>query len=125
MELLSMLTSQLGVSEEQAAGGTGMLMGMAKEKLGGDFSQISDAIPEVSGLIDKAPSSGGGLMGAIGGLAGGLGGGKVGNLLSLGSGFSELGMDTGMVTKFVPVILSFVKGKAGSGAMDLLAKVLK
>jgi len=125
MELLSMLTSQLGISEEQAAGGTGMLMGLAKEKLGGDFSQISDAIPEVSEMIDQAPSSGGGLMGSIGGLAGGLGGGKVGNLLSLGSGFSKLGMDAGMITKFVPVILGFVKGKAGSGAMDMLSKVLK
>lgn len=125
MELLSILTSQLGISEEQAAGGTGILMGMAKEKLGGAFSQISSAIPEVSALIDQAPSSGGGLMGAIGGLVGGLGGDKVGNLLSLGSGFSKLGMDAGMITKFVPVILDFVKSKAGSGAMDLLSKALK
>ena len=58
MELLSILTSQLGISEEQAAGGTGILMGMAKEKLGGAFSQISAAIPEVSALIDQAPPDG-------------------------------------------------------------------
>lgn len=125
MELLSILTSQLGISEDQAAGGAGMLMGLAKEKMGGDFSQISAVIPEVSGLIDQAPDAGGGLMGTLGGLAGGLGGGEIGNLLSLGNGFSKLGMDAGMITRFVPVILNFVKGKAGSGAMDLLSKVLK
>lgn len=125
MDLLKMLTSQLGVNEEQAAGGAGMIFDLAKEKLGGDFSQISSAIPEVEGLIDRAPDTGGGLMGAIGGLASSLGADSLGNLASLAGGFSKLDLDADMISKFVPVILEFVKGKAGDGVMGLLSNVLK
>ena len=126
MDLLNMLTSQLGVNEDQAAGGAGMIFNLAKEKLGGDFSQITNEIPEVTNLMSKAPSAGGGgLMGALGGLASSLGGDKLGNLASLASGFSKLDLDAGMIGKFIPIVLEFVKGKAGSGAMDLLSKVLK
>ena len=125
MDLLNMLTSQLGIKEEQAAGGAGMIFNLAKDKLGGDFSQISNAIPDVNGLMDKAPEAGGGLMGAIGGIASSLGADSLGNLASLASGFSKLDLDAGMITKFVPIVLDFVKAKAGSGVMDLLAKVLK
>lgn len=125
MDLLNMLTSQLGVNQEQAAGGAGMIFDLAKEKLGGDFSQISSAIPEVEGLIDKAPDTGGGLMGALGGLASSLGADSLGNLASLASGFSKLDLDADMISKFVPVILDYVKGKAGDGVMGLLGNVLK
>ncbi len=126
MDLLNMLTSQLGISEEQAGGGAGLIFNLAKEKLGGDFSQITDAIPNVSGLMDKAPDAGGGgLMGAIGGIASSFGAGDIGNLASLAGGFSKLDLDAGMVTKFVPIVLEFVKGQAGDGVMGLLSKVLK
>lgn len=125
MDLINMLTSQLGIKEEQAAGGAGMIFNLAKEKLGGDFSQITDAIPDVSGLMDKAPETGGGIMGAIGGLASSLGGDSLGNLASLASGFSKLDLDAGMITKFAPIILDFVKDQAGDGVMGLLSKVLK
>lgn len=125
MDLLNMLTSQLGVNQEQAAGGAGMIFDLAKEKLGGDFSQISSAIPEVDGLIDKAPDTGGGLMGALGGLASSFGADSLGNLASLAGGFSKLDLDADMISKFVPVILDYVKGKAGDGVMGLLSNVLK
>ena len=36
MDLLQMLTSQLGVTQDQAEGGAGLLFKMAKEKLGSD-----------------------------------------------------------------------------------------
>ena len=34
-------------------------------------------------------------------------------------------LDSGMVTKFVPIILGFVKGQGGQGIADLLTRVLK
>jgi hypothetical protein len=40
MELVSMLTQTLGVNDSQAKGGAGLLFGLAKEKLGGDFGQV-------------------------------------------------------------------------------------
>ena len=68
-ELVSQLVSQLGINEEQAKGGAGMLFKLAQEKLsGGDFSQIADALPGVTEMINSAPeTSGGGMASMIGG----------------------------------------------------------
>jgi Protein of unknown function VcgC/VcgE (DUF2780) len=127
MELIDLLTKNLGVQEDQAKGGAGLLFNLAKEKLGeGDFSQVAQHIPGMNDLIGSAPKSGG-LGAALGGLASSIGGdaSKLGNIAGLASGFSELGLDSGMVGKFIPIILSFVQGKGGSGVKDLLEKVLK
>ncbi len=125
MELISNLVEQLGVSEEQASGGVGLLLKMAKEKLGdGDFSQLSNLLPETDQLIDTAPEEekSGGLMGSFGGLVSSLGGdgSSLGNLATLAGGFSKLGLDAGMITKFLPIVLSFFQGKGGDGVQGLL-----
>lgn len=126
MDLINDLVGQLGVNEEQASGGVGLLLKMAKEKLGdGDFSKLADILPETDQLIDAAPSeeaAGGGLMGSIGGLVSSLGGGnsQLGNLASLAGGFSKLGLDMDMVTKFLPIVLAFFQGKGGDGITELL-----
>lgn len=127
MELLSQLVQNLGVKEEQAKGGSGLLFKMAKEKLGGgDFSKIAEAVPGVDDLINTAPESGGAAS-ALGGLGSALGGGagKLGDLASLAGGFSKLGLDSGMVGKFIPVVLSFVGSKGGDTVKNLLSGVLK
>ncbi len=128
MELLQLLTENLGVSEEQAQGGAGLLFKLAQDKLGsGDFQQVADSVPGIEDMLSAAPSEGGGLMGKIGGLMSsfGGGGGKLGDLASLAGGFSNLNLDTDMVGKFIPVILSFVQSKGGDSIKDLLAGVLK
>jgi len=127
MELLQMLTNQLNVSEEQAGGGAGALFKLAKDKLGSnEFSQITSAIPGISELISSAPKSGG-LASAIGGIASSLGGGasKLGDLASLAGAFKKLNLDTDMIGKFVPIVLSFVQSKGGGTLKGLLEKVLK
>ena len=127
MELVDQLVKNLGVNEEAAKGGSGLIFQMAKEKLGaGDFGQITSAMPEVTGLMKSAPQSGG-VLGGIGKLASGLGGGagQLGNLASLAGGFSKLGLDSGMIGKFIPIILSFAQSKGGDIVKGLLAKALK
>jgi len=127
MELVKLLTENLGIDEGQAQGGAGLLFKMAKEKLGdGDFSQVAQHVPGVDDLIGSAPESGG-FAGAIGGLASKLGGGasSLGDLASLAGGFSKLGLDKGMIGKFIPVVLSFVQEKGGSSVKGLLESVLK
>lgn len=127
MEILNMLTDQLGVTEEQAKGGVGAIFSLAKEKLGdGDFSKVAEAIPGMDDLLGAAPESGG-LAGMVGDLASKLGGGagKLGSLASLAGGFKGLGLDSGMVGKFIPIILSFVQSKGGDSIKSILAGVLK
>lgn len=51
--------------------------------------------------------------------------GGVGGLANLAGGFSKLGLDSGMIGKFVPIILSFVQSKGGDAIKGILEKVLK
>ena len=138
MELIQQLVSSLGVNEDQAKGGAGLLFNLAKEKLGSsEFQQLADKIPGVSDLLGAAPapsaaaSAGGGMMGALGGAAAALGAGGLGDklgglgdLTSLASGFSQLGLSSDMVGKFVPVVLSFVQSQGGDSMKGLLEKVM-
>ncbi len=125
MELLNQLTQNLGIDENQAKGGAGLLFKFAKDKLSGDeFSKVAGAVPGITDLINAAPSdngdSGGGLLG---GLTSALGD-NMGGLASLAGGFSKLNLDSDMIGKFIPVILSFVQAKGGDGISGILSKVL-
>jgi hypothetical protein len=79
----------------------------------------------------NAASAGGGMMGALGGIASSLGAGGLGDkmgglgdLANLASGFSQLGLSTDMVGKFLPIVLSFVQNQGGDSMKGLLEKVL-
>lgn len=127
MELIQQLVNQLGVQQDQAEGGVGLLLKLANEKLeDGDFSQIADTIPGASDLMHQAPQMGEGVMGAVGGLASAFGGKAegLGDLANLASGFSQLGLDSNMIGKFVPIIMSFVQERGGDQVKDLLEKVI-
>ena len=138
MELIQQLVSNLGVNEDQAKGGAGLLFNMAKEKLGaGEFQQLADSVPGVSDLLSAAPSpsaaasAGGGVMGALGGAAAALGAGGLGDklgglgdLAGLASGFSQLGLGSDMVGKFAPIVMSFVQSQGGDAMKGLLEKVM-
>ncbi|VEP17849.1 conserved hypothetical protein [Hyella patelloides LEGE 07179] len=127
MELIQQLTQGLNIKEEQAEGGAGLIFKMAQEKLGdGEFAQVANAIPGITSLIGAAPQGGAGVAGAIGGLAGAMGGGgQIANIAALAGGFSQLGLNPGMATKFIPIILSFVQSQGGDGVKNILANVLK
>lgn len=128
MDLLTALTSQLGVSEAQARGGAGLLFKLAKEQLdSGDYAVVSSAVPDVEDMVSEAPEQGG-LSGALGGLASSLGGsagGKLAGLASLAGGFKDLNLDASMIGKFIPIVLSVVQARGGDSAKAILEKVLK
>ncbi|MGQ7860737.1 DUF2780 domain-containing protein [Pseudomonas sp. 32A] len=120
--LLSALTSQLNVTPEQAVGGTGAMLGLAKNKLGGgDYSQLTQSVP---GLEKLSGSNSLGSLGALSGMLGQSGGsktsgldgllGNVKNTNDLNTAFSALGMDSGMVGQFAPVILKYLGGQGAS-----------
>lgn len=126
-ELIAELVKNLGVQQNQAQGGAGLLFKLAQDKLGGDFSKVAQALPGVQDLIKAAPESGGAAK-LFSGLAGALGGGKAAGLADLGAlaaGFSQLKLDSGMIAKFVPIILNFARSKGGAELVGLLSKVLQ
>ncbi|AKA83072.1 DUF2780 domain-containing protein [Pseudomonas synxantha] len=123
--LLSALTSQLNITPEQAVGGTGAMLGLAKNKLSGnDYSQLGNSVP---GLDQLSGNNALGSLGALSGLLGQKGGSKtsgldgllgdVKNTNDLNTAFSALGMDSGMVSQFAPVILQYLGGQGASNSV--------
>lgn len=125
MNLVEQIIQKLGVSKEQAEAGLGLILKLAKDKLGADFSQVSNVIPEANHLVDTAPSeeksAGGGLLGT---LVDKVGLGGLGKLADLAVSFQKLGLDMDKLQEFVKTILAFVESKGGTVVKDLLNKVL-
>jgi hypothetical protein len=124
-ELIDMLTGALGVKANQAEGGAAVLFKAAKDKLGdGEFSQLLGGVPGLSDLVKKAPAAGGGLGGLLGGLAGAVGG-NAALISTVVGGFGKLGLTTDDAKRFVPVILDFLRKKAGPDVVSRLEKTLR
>ena len=111
MDLVGMLTSQLGVSDKQAKGGLGSILNYAKGALSsGEYSTLANAIPGAESLVKSASSA----------LSNGN---TAGSLSSLASSFSSLGLNSDMVGKFVPVIMDYFKGSGNLDAIGILTKL--
>jgi len=126
MELVSLLTKNLGITKKQATGGAGALFNLAKKSLDKkDFAKVSDTVPGIDKMIKAAPAIG--KLGGVGDMVSSLGGssGKLLGVASLVPQFSKLGMGKGMIKKFIPPILSFAKSKGGDTVMNLLKGVWK
>jgi hypothetical protein len=105
--LLGAATGQLGVSEEQASGGMGALLGTAKENMGGSkYGELLSMVPGLAGLAGDAGGSAGGLMGAASSALGG--GSGLGQAAQLTDTFKGLGLSPDMVGKFAEVALDYL-----------------
>lgn len=117
MNLIDDLVKQLGVNREQAQGGVGLFVDLLKKNLdGGTFGELLNQAPILSKCQDQAPETGGGLWGTLGGLAsafGGESGADLGRFAGLADGFSKLGLDPSMITRFLPLVMQFIQSEAG------------
>lgn len=147
--LTDMLVSQAGVTPQQATGGAGSIFQYAKSQMtAASFAKVKSAVPDMGTYLAAAPKvsaatdagksalgmAGG--TGSLGGLTGGatkmlggdsaLGGmaGKLQAAQALTPAFQQLGMDSGMVRKFLPVVVDYVKGTGGGGTASLLMGAL-
>lgn len=127
MELIQQLVTATGVNPQQAEGGAGLLLGLVKDKLSaGEYAKVEAAVPDAESLISNAPETAtGGLGELLGSAVSALGGSELGNLASLANGFSKLGLDPGMITKFIPVLLSFLQSRGNDEIAELIGKVLQ
>ena len=126
MDLVGLLTSQLGVSTDQAQGGAGSIFQTAKENLSvEDFSSVAKAVPGIDQMMEAAPKTEKS-AGTLGGLSSMMGGGsdKLQGLAGLAGSFKDLGMSGDMVGKFTPIILDYVKSTGGDQVMNLLKGAL-
>jgi hypothetical protein len=126
MGLVDLLSSQLGVSKDQAKGGAGSIFQLAKQNLSGkDFSVIAKAVPGIDQMIGAAPKieKSSGTLGSISSMMGSSSN-KLGGMAGLTSSFEKLGLSGDMVNKFTPIILDYVKNKGDEHAMNLLKGVL-
>ena len=115
-DLLSTL-SELDITPQQAIGGAGAMLGLAKNQLSStDYSELAKSVPGIDML------SGGGELGALASLLGSSGKaagldnalGNVKDTNDLNNAFSALGMDSGMIGQFAPVLLQYL-GQQGVG----------
>lgn len=127
--LLNTLGSQLNITPEQAVGGAGAMLGLARNNLSSDdYGQLTKAVPGLDLL------AGTNALGGLSGLGDLLGknsesesalsnalGGNVENRSDLDNAFKALGMDTGMIGQFAPLLLQYLgqQGIAGSLLQNL------
>jgi hypothetical protein len=109
----SVLQSQLGVTSDQASGGLGALLTLARERLqAGDFDKIASLVPGAAGYMDAAKE-----LGAVTG--------PVGNVAGLNAALGRLGMNAETVQSFAPTVADYLGKAGGSNVQSLLATVLK
>lgn len=128
--LLNLLGSNLNVTPEQAVGGTGALLGLAKNKLtGNDYSQLSKSVPGLDQLAGTSALSSLGSLNGLGNVLGNSGNsagssvlnsalGNVQSMADVNKAFTALGMDSSMVSQFAPLILQYL-GQQGAGGTAL------
>ena len=122
-KLIGSLVDTLGVTEDQATGGSGAIFREAKNNMSsGDYSQLLKAVPGIDSLISAAPQTSS-LAGKASSLLGGSGGSAAG-MVGLADSFSKLGLSSDMANQFVPIILDFVQTEGGEHAMTLLQNSL-
>jgi len=111
--LMGMLTSQLGITEQQATGGLGSYLTLAQEKLAkGDFDRIAALVPGASKYMEQAK--------ALGAVAGPLK-----NVAGLNGALGKLGMKPESVTQFAPMVTDYLGKAGGSSVQNMLAGMLK
>jgi uncharacterized protein (DUF2267 family) len=128
-ELVNLLMSQLGVTQQQAAGGTGAILNSAKESLKpNEFQQLAATIPEADKLMAaapkvEAPEQKGMGLGSLTSMAKQVSP-ELGSKAELAQSFQELGLEKDMIGKFGNVIMDYCKQKGSTIASSLLQKVI-
>ena len=111
--MISSLTSGMGLSADQAIGGAGSLLGLAKENLSADqWKKVAGAVPGAD-AITKAGLDMGGLSGKIGGLSG------------MNDAFSKIGLNQDQVNKMVPAMSDYMAKGGNAEAADLFKGAIK
>lgn len=106
--LLTKITSQLPVSQTQAAGGVGSLLALAQNQLSdSNSSELETLLPGLNQLTSLSESSS-----AIA---------KIADMEAVNNVFNKLGLDSSMVSQFAPLVLQYLTSQGASS--DLLGSL--
>lgn len=127
--LLNMLTTQLGINDQQATNGISSLMNLVKQHLtttdytrllagAPDLATLSNSVspPQIQSGFSQLLNYAGTLLGENSGLN---------DLIQLTQSFTQLGLSADMVGKFFKIALDYVQGTGGIELMNLLASAVK
>ncbi|CAM2848489.1 DUF2780 domain-containing protein [Vibrio diazotrophicus] len=106
--LLTQITSQIPVSDTQAAGGVGSLLALAQNQLSdANSSELETLLPGLNQLTSLSESSS-----AIA---------KIADMEAVNNVFNKLGLDSSMVSQFAPQVLQYLTSQGASS--DLLGSL--
>lgn len=126
MSLSDTLTRQLGISQNQALGGSGAIFKAAQGNMNPqDFTTLSQSVPEMNDMLSAAPASDS-ISSMAGGVSSMMGGSDttLNSTASLASSFQQLNLSPDMIGKFMPIVTDYVKNSGGQVAADLLQSAL-
>jgi hypothetical protein len=125
--LTNILVSQLGVSQQQALGGTGAIFRAAKEGMDPQaFATLSQSIPGMNSMLNAAPKMSESMSNITGGISSMMGGANntLGSMASLISSFKQLNLSPNMVNQFIPIVTNYVRTNGGQAMANLLQSAL-
>lgn len=129
--LLGMLTSQLGITEQQATQGMAALMDLAKQHLSTtDYTKLIGGAPDLETLVKAATALAKPQVATTTGTlweyaTSMIGGANVNQMVQMASTFAQWGLSADMVGKFLKIALDYVNGVGGPELTQLLAGALK
>lgn len=111
--LTESLTSGLGLTGDQAAGGVGSILSMAQGKLSAsDYSKVAAAVPGADTYVQKAKD-----LGAVTG--------PITSTDGLNSAYSKLGISPQAASQLTPAVVSYVSKAAGPSVGGLLSSAVQ
>jgi hypothetical protein len=126
VDLVTNLMSQLDLNQNQAQGGLGSLLTLAKGKLGQqDFASLSQIIPNMDTLLAAAPSlkKSSGMSGLFSKVGGDLGSSLQGGAMVYSS-FEKLGIPKELLAPMVEIAKSYIDAQGTGTNSALLMKGL-
>jgi hypothetical protein len=105
------LAQQVGVTADQAVGGLGALLSMAKNKVSAeDFTKLTSGLPSAEKYMQAA-----------GGM--GIKGDEIKDVINLKDAYKKLGMSEQAVSSFSPAAINFVRSAGGEAAAGVLSSL--
>ncbi len=127
-ELISRITSAMGIDEGLAAKAVGIILNLLQSA--GPEDKVAQLFKAIPGAVEAAGAAGGdsggglgGMMGSLGGMMGGSMGGAMGAMSALNE-LKEAGLSTDQVQGLGAEVLGFAREKAGEDLVgDIVSQI--